>query len=381
MENDKKKKNSTGLLLSILGVLSLVLITAGVTYAFFSYTKEGLTENVISTGTITFVYDEVTQQGNGILIENALPMDDATGKGLTGDRNVFNFKVTSNTPSSSTIPYVVTARKSADSTLADDQVKLYLTATDASAGDEISNPTVKTGGVVATYDELTNIGSSNNSIVSGIAIPAGTEEKIIYTGVVPASRNTANGNTYVNEFVLRMWLNKDEAANNVNMGDYSPYEFVLKSEYTTTPGSCSDTSITTEAACVSPATWTPAVISTDALDAEALIRDGKLITSTAYYAKSDADRALYDRIAFVSDARDNTDPTGKTGRTVITREQAAKLGNATVDANGNWSFTDLTGYQTTEQYYVLNDLMFKVTVNVYANAATVSTVPVDPQNP
>ena len=41
-------KKSTGLLLSILGVISLVLITAGVTYAFFSYTKEGLTENVIA---------------------------------------------------------------------------------------------------------------------------------------------------------------------------------------------------------------------------------------------------------------------------------------------------------------------------------------------
>ena len=374
MENDKKKKNSTGLLLSILGVLSLVLITAGVTYAFFSYTKEGLTENVIRTGTITFVYDEVTQQGNGILIENALPMDDATGKGLTGDRNVFNFKVTSNTPSSATIPYVVTARKAAESTLADDQVKLYLTATDSSTGDGISNPTVKTGGVVATYDELTNIGSSNNDIVKNIAIPAGTEEKIIYTGVVPANRNASNSNTYVNEFTLRMWLNKDGAANDVSMGDYSPYEFVLKSEFVT-GGTCSDTSITNETDCVAVSgnTWTPTV-STTALDAEALIRDGKLITSTAYYAKSDADRALYDRIAYVSTARDTTDLTGKTGKTVLTRMQAVALTYGSYDANNNWSATAQTGYEATEQYYVLNDLMFKVTVNVYANAATVATV-------
>ena len=55
MEN--KKKKSTGLLLSILGVVSLVLITAGVTYAFFSYAKEGKTVNRITTGTIEFTYN------------------------------------------------------------------------------------------------------------------------------------------------------------------------------------------------------------------------------------------------------------------------------------------------------------------------------------
>ena len=72
-------KKSTGLLLSILGVLSLVLITAGVTYAFFSYTKEGETANTISTGTITFYYDEQEAEGNGIKIENALPISDKEG--------------------------------------------------------------------------------------------------------------------------------------------------------------------------------------------------------------------------------------------------------------------------------------------------------------
>ena len=50
-----KKKS---LILSLVGVLSLVLITAGVTYAFFNYAKEGTTENTITTGTITFIYEE-----------------------------------------------------------------------------------------------------------------------------------------------------------------------------------------------------------------------------------------------------------------------------------------------------------------------------------
>ena len=85
MENENKKRKKTGLLLSILGVMSLVLITAGVTYAFFSYAKEGQTTNTISTGTLEFTYTEVDDNSNGILIQDALPMTDAQGKVLGGD--------------------------------------------------------------------------------------------------------------------------------------------------------------------------------------------------------------------------------------------------------------------------------------------------------
>ena len=125
MENkEKDKKKKTGLLLSILGVISLILITAGVTYAFFSYAKQGTTENTIRTGTITFVYNEKTS--TGLNIENALPKSDAVG--MTENANGFEFTVTSNTPSTAYIDYIVTARKSADSTLPENQVKLYLTS-------------------------------------------------------------------------------------------------------------------------------------------------------------------------------------------------------------------------------------------------------------
>ena len=81
-------KKSTGLLLSILGVISLVLITAGVTYAFFSYAKQGTTENVIKTGTITFLYDELEGVGNGIKITDAIPMTDEVGKALAMQINI-----------------------------------------------------------------------------------------------------------------------------------------------------------------------------------------------------------------------------------------------------------------------------------------------------
>lgn len=260
-------KKSTGLLLSILGVLSLVLITAGVTYAFFSYTKEGVTENTISTGTITFYYDEIEGAGNGIKITDALPMSDAEGMALAGDNNVFNFKVTSTVSGNATIPYEVTARMKDTSTLAQEQVKLYLTATGSETG---TNHTVDTDGSVKLYSELTP---------TTVSVPADTVEKTIFNGTVPAKTTS-----YAENFVLRMWVNGDDTTNSA---DYSPYEFVLKT----------------------------AVTGTDALKADDLIAAGQLITSDQYY-NGGVDQTLYERVAYVN----------QTARTIYTVSQAAAEG-------------------------------------------------------
>ena len=69
-------KKSKNLILSILGILSIVLITTGITYAFFSYAGVGTTDNTITTDTITFLYTEVDGVGNGIKLENAFPISD-----------------------------------------------------------------------------------------------------------------------------------------------------------------------------------------------------------------------------------------------------------------------------------------------------------------
>lgn len=305
-------KKSTGLLLSILGVISLVLITAGVTYAFFSYTKEGTTENTITTGTITFYYDELAQTGNGIKIEDALPMKDAEGKVLSGTNEVFNFKVTSTVSGDTTIPYEVTARKKSDSTLSENSVKLYLEATGSETG---VNKTVTEAGVVNVYSALPN---------TTVTVPDGTVEKTIYTGVVPAKSAS-----YAENFTLRMWIDGETASSTAT--DYSPYEFVLKS----------------------------AVTGTTALKADDLITAGTLITSEDYYKLTEAatdgdknDRTDYERIAYVN----NTD------RTIYTVSQAAGEG-----------FTAGEGFGASEQFYSLNGKKFTVTVNVYANAAVVTT--------
>ena len=293
-------KKSTGLLLSILGVISLVLITAGVTYAFFSYAKQGTTENVIKTGTITFLYDELEGAGNGIKITDAIPMDDATGKALANANQYFDFKVTSTVSGDATIPYEVTLRKGADS-LGEDQIKVFLTAT----GSETKGVnSADDSGTIKLFSELTQTTTN---------VPAGTVEKTIYKGTVPAK--TTN---YAENFRLRMWIKGENGA----AADYSPYEFVLKT----------------------------AATGTDALKADDLISAGTLITSTAYYALDTATQANYERIAYVN----------KTNRTIYTVTQSQAAGFVAGD-----------GFEANEQFYSINGQQFSATVNVYANATVV----------
>ena len=174
-----------GLTVSILGIVSVMLITIGITYAFFNYAKTGESENVISSGTITFIYEEIDKQGAGILIENAYPMSDSDGKLMSNAKEVFNFKIKSTTSSSFKIPYTVTARKNSNSTLSNDAVRIYLTEVTDVGETEV---------LLDNYNELPVYSNVGNQI----------DERIIYEGVVPI-----NSSNYEKNFRLRMWIDSD----------------------------------------------------------------------------------------------------------------------------------------------------------------------------
>ena len=95
----KKKKV---VIFTVISVVALVIITLGVTYAFFNYLRQGTTENTISSGSINFIYDEVDKKGNGINLVDALPISDTEGKAQT---NGFNFKIVSKAAETISIPY------------------------------------------------------------------------------------------------------------------------------------------------------------------------------------------------------------------------------------------------------------------------------------
>ena len=184
-----KKK---ALILSIIGLIGLIVVTIGITYAVFTYTKLGTTDNTVTSGTLKFLYTENTGVKTGIQLTNALPISDTQGKALDGDNNVFDFSIEATNTGTEAIPYEVTLRKKDTSTLAEENVKVYLTdRTEVTEKEEL---------------EPTNF---NKLIQTNIDV--GSEiEKTIYNGSVDG--NTTN---YKKDFRLRMWVDDTEDSGDI----------------------------------------------------------------------------------------------------------------------------------------------------------------------
>ena len=189
----KSKKKQ--IIITLIAIISLILITVGVTYAFFNYAKEGTTDNTIKTGTITFLYTEVSGVGKGISLTEAYPVADSIGKVQLGEGKVFDFKVTSNISMNSSIGYQVTARKKTGSTLANSAVKVYLTEVNGTEQELL----------LSKYSELDQTDKVDSSKY---------DERILYEATVPA--NTAN---YEKNFKLRMWVSDDTDFSDGSMND------------------------------------------------------------------------------------------------------------------------------------------------------------------
>ena len=192
MKKNSKKKQ---VLLTLIAIISLIVITVGVTYAFFNYAKEGTTDNTIKTGSITFLYTEVSGVGKGISLTEAYPVADSIGKVQVGEGKIFDFKVTSNISMNSNISYQVTARKKTDSTLANSAVKVYLTEVNGTEQELL----------LSKYSELSQTDKVDISKY---------DERILYEGTVPA--NTSN---YEKNFRLRMWVSDDIDFSDGSMND------------------------------------------------------------------------------------------------------------------------------------------------------------------
>ena len=182
-----KDNNSKQVLLSVLGVAILVVAVVGVSFAAFAYSKTGTNVNVITTGTITMVYND---EQPTIDIKDALPMKDATGMALNGEKEKFDFTVSATITGTTSINYKVTANKEA-STLADNNVKVYLTKGAVESGTEEAYATTSTPKRVS---ELTKVGADD---VSGA--PEG--QYILDQGTFSATKS--------NQYRLRMWVADD----------------------------------------------------------------------------------------------------------------------------------------------------------------------------
>lgn len=196
-ENSQKK-----VLLSVLGVAILVVAVIGISFAIYQTTFSSSNSNSIATGTIMVSYTEPT---NAINIADALPMSDEDGKALSGSGNTFDFTVSTKATNALTVPYTISLTKVADSTLTDDEVKVYLT---------------KDGSPVVEPTKISALG----------AFASRGDSKTLYTtqDVYTATDEPAKTSNYV----LRMWIDQDVAVS----GDASKtYKAKVNVDSTVTP--------------------------------------------------------------------------------------------------------------------------------------------------
>ena len=197
MEENGSKK----VLLSVLGVAILVVAVVGISFAAFSVTRES-DANTISTGTIAMSYSEPT---NGIELINALPMSDTAAMDLSGEKNVFDFTVSTKASGKLDIPYEITVTPVAITTseslgaLTDKQVKVHLT---------------KEGTEVVPATLVDSLAAST--------VVGRTDSKTLYA---TTDKHTGTGAAITTDYVLRMWISNDV---NVDAITDKTYEYRLK---------------------------------------------------------------------------------------------------------------------------------------------------------
>ena len=147
--------NSKQTILSIVGIAILVIAVVGVSFAFFSYSRNGTTNNTLSTGSVIFQFTE----GQAIKLSNQFPIPDSQGAGLTssvtGDNPTLTFHAIGYDGSTKGITYTITAYEGQavdgkTARLNDSGIKLYLDATGATGNlriyvDDVLKTTINVG--------------------------------------------------------------------------------------------------------------------------------------------------------------------------------------------------------------------------------------------
>ena len=182
-------RKENGKKIGIIVSLTMLFVTiVGVTYAAFLYTKKGTKENELTTGSISFVYNETS---NGVTLTNAFPMTDEEGKTMSAksenDNGYFDFNVTSTIGGDISIPYFVYAvdiTGEVENKLSEDYVKIYLT-------DQEDKPLAGYDTEVPLYSDLNNINAQG---VEGLEV----QGKSLYQNTFIESG--------VHEYRLRIWV-------------------------------------------------------------------------------------------------------------------------------------------------------------------------------
>ena len=145
-------ENKKTLLFSILGVILLLVVVIGVSYAMYTFSAQGSKVNQITTGTISVSYEETSQ----VTLTNAYPSTDATGSAVTGHDLVFT--VTGSITGSTSVKYdLALANITPGATLTAEHVKFNLKKGDryiigeANKGVTVASRATQSGTLIGAY--------------------------------------------------------------------------------------------------------------------------------------------------------------------------------------------------------------------------------------
>lgn len=145
-------ENKKTLLFSVLGVILLLVVVIGVSYAMYTFSAKGSKVNQITTGTISLSYEETSH----VTLTNAYPSTDATGSAVTGHDLVF--KVTGSITGSTSVKYdLALANIKQGATLTAEHIKFNLKKGDryiigeANEGVTVASRATQSGTLIGAY--------------------------------------------------------------------------------------------------------------------------------------------------------------------------------------------------------------------------------------
>ena len=177
-DNLKKKKT-----LLIIGIVSLILILLGSTYAFFTYSKS-VDAFVLTSNRISATFESGT---NSVSFTNAYPISDTYALDNLDRLTYIDFTVSGEVGSEdSAISYVIYLTEELNNTLSSDYIKVYLT--------DDNNNTVAGPSIYSSLDYTTYSGSASG--------------RVIYTG--------NQSGTFSKNYRLYVWLDSTYEQNTVS---------------------------------------------------------------------------------------------------------------------------------------------------------------------
>lgn len=225
------KKNQV--LMSVLGVFALVIVTVGVSYAFFSYSRTGTTTSTITSGDISFTYLE----GAEASLTNAFPVADQYGAADTTGAYKFSVNTTYTGPAEMKYDvYLVDANYGGEVTVKQyefseggivkkengvpvyteitkpaeffrhDQIKFNLlsrASNDAGATESNVTTDLKNSSV--------GVGTTTTGVLVSNYLTGNSTETTAVEGKIIEGKKITNGQTHY--YTLRLWLNDDNTTN------------------------------------------------------------------------------------------------------------------------------------------------------------------------